>query len=151
MRKIVACCSLAGLMACSNAPPPAAAPNETRAGMASQNDLVTSIEVEVGADTVRFVLHLTNSTAGPIRLEFPSAQRYDFVVRTPANAEVWRWSADQMFAQMISEESIPAGGSRQFMATWQPGSRTGAFVAEGRVTARNRAIEQRSAFEIQKR
>lgn len=119
--------------------------------MASQNDLVTSIEVEVGAGTVRFVLHLTNPTAQPIRLEFASSQRYDFEVQTPAGGEVWRWSADQMFGQMLSEESIAAGSSREFTVTWQPGNRTGAFVAVGRVTASNRKVEQRAAFEIQKR
>lgn len=150
MRKFVACCGLAGLLACNHAHS-GAVPDETRTDVASQNDLVTSIEVEVGAGTVRFVLHLTNSTNQPIRLEFPSSQRYDFVVRTPDGAEVWRWSADQMFAQMLSEESIPPGGSREFTAPWQPGTRAGAFVAVGRVTANNRKIEQQAVFEIQKR
>jgi len=147
MRKLVASCGLAALLACSNAPP-GGAPNEARTDVAAQNDLVTSLEVEVGAGTVRFVLHLTNTSAQPIRLEFPAAQRYDFAVQTPAGSDVWRWSADKMFAQMLGEETIPAGGSREFTATWQPGTHSGLFVAIGRVTASNRQIEQRASFEI---
>ena len=138
------------LLACSNAPP-GGAPNDSRTDVAPQNDLVTSLEVEVGADAVRFVLHVTNSTNRPIALEFPSAQRYDFVVQSPDGREVWRWSADQMFGQVVGSESLPAGGSRDFTVTWRPVTApSGAYTAIARVTASNRRIEQRAEFKITK-
>ena len=112
------------------------------------NDLTTSLEVEVVRDTVNFVLHLTNSGTQPLVLEFNSAQRYDFEVRTPAGAEVWRWSGDRMFGQVMGSETIPAGDSREFRDSWAAGGRKGAFVAVGRIVASNRPIEQRTNFEI---
>jgi hypothetical protein len=121
-----------------------------RADVTSQNDLVTSLEVDVSATNVRFVLHVTNPTNQPIRLEFPSSQRYDFTVQTPAGESVWSWSADQMFTQVTGEATIPPAGSQDYSASWHANGRTGVLHAIGRVTASNRRIEQRTTFEIRK-
>jgi hypothetical protein len=150
MVKGMLCCGLAALLACTNAPP-GEQPDETRTDVAPDNDLVTSLEIEVGARDVRFVLHVTNPSAQPVTLEFANAQRYDFVVQTAAGAEVWRWSADQMFAQMLGEETLAAGASRDYSETWRPGERSGAFVAIARLVATNHHAEQRATFEIPKR
>jgi hypothetical protein len=136
-------------MACSQSPP-AQTTGQMGTDGAALSDLITSLEVEVGANEVRFVLHVTNPTNQPIRLEFPSAQRYDFTVQTAAGESVWTWSADQMFAQVLGEATIPAGGSQDYTASWLPSGRTGVFQAIGRVTASNRKIEQRTTFEIRK-
>jgi len=114
----------------------------------AESDLGKSLEVEVRADSVRFVFHLTNSGTRPLVLEFNSSARYDFEVQTAAGAEVWRWSADQMFAQVLGSDTVAPGQSRRYSAVWLPGNRTGSYVAIGRVLARNQAIEQRSEFEI---
>lgn len=143
MRHWLAGSYLLWALACSTAPRPDAAQADTGAA-----DLTTSLEVETGRDTVNFVLHLTNSGTQPLVLEFNSTQRYDFEVRTPAGAEVWRWSSDRMFGQAMGSETIPAGDSREFRDSWAAGGRKGAFVAVGRVVARNRPIEQRTNFEI---
>lgn len=112
-------------------------------------DVVTSLEVDIGRDsTVGLVLHLTNSGTEPVVLEFNTAQRYDFEVRTAAGDLVWRWSDDQMFGQAIGADTLPAGASREYRERWVPGERRGSFVAIGRVVATNRAIEQRAQFEI---
>jgi hypothetical protein len=84
-------------------------------------------------------------------LEFTSAARYDFEVRTPTGAEVWRWVAGQMFAQVLGADTVAAGATRKYSAVWAPGYRAGPFVAIGRVLASNHAVEQRAEFEIQKR
>jgi hypothetical protein len=114
----------------------------------AETDLGKSLEVEVGADSVRFVFHLTNSGTQPLVLEFNSSARYDFEVRTPSGGEVWRWSADQMFAQVLGSDTLAPGQTRRYSAAWQPGNRMGSFVAVGRVLASNQALEQRSEFEI---
>lgn len=150
MAKGVACWVLAALLACSNAPP-GGQPDETRTDVAPQNDLVTSMEIEVGATAVRFVLHVTNPSPEPMTLEFASAQRYDFVVRSKGGAEVWRWSADQMFAQMLGEETLAPGTSRDYAADWQPAGQSGVFEAIARLTATNHRAEQHATFEIPKR
>lgn len=150
MAKGMVCWALAALLACSNAPP-GEQPEETRTDVASQNDLVTSLEIEVGAAAVRFVLHVTNPSTQPVTLEFGTAQRYDFVVQTSGGKEVWRWSADQMFAQMLGEETLEPGASRDYAESWQPGTNHGSFIAIARLTALHHHAEQRATFEIPER
>jgi hypothetical protein len=114
-------------------------------------DMNTSLSVDVGRDSVGFALHLTNSGTQPLLLEFNSMQRYDFQVQDASGTTVWTWSADKMFGQMMGSETIAAGESREYRASWAPGNRTGTFVAVGRVVAMNKPIEQRTQFEIRAR
>jgi hypothetical protein len=151
MRNWVMSGAILALIGCSTSTTPGGAPDETRTEMPAAADLSTSMEVEVADGTVRFVLHVTNSSAQPITLEFANAQRYDFEVEDASAGLLWRWSDGQMFAQMLGEEVIPAGSTRDYTASWQYGNRVGRFYAHGRVTASNRKIVQRTEFEIQKR
>lgn len=112
------------------------------------NDVGTSLEVDVGRDSVRLALHVTNSGTQPLVLEFTSAQRYDFQVQTPSGETLWTWSMDKMFAQMMGSETIGAGESREYRGSWVPGNQTGTFIAIGRVVAMDKPIEQRTQFEI---
>jgi hypothetical protein len=146
MRNFMVGCAVFFLAGCSNAPP-SKAPEETRTEMTNA-DMASSLEVKASTDSVRFVLHVTNTGTQPAALEFSSAARYDFEVRTAAGQKVWRWSDDQMFAQMVGSETIPAGATRDFSAKWLPGGQSGAFIAIGSVVATNRKIEQRANFEI---
>ncbi|MGQ0815284.1 MAG: BsuPI-related putative proteinase inhibitor [Gemmatimonadota bacterium] len=133
------------LLACSTAPQG----DETQANMAP-NQLVTSLEVEVARDSVRFILHLTNSGTQPEVLGFRSGQRYDFEVRTAAGEKIWRWSDDRAFTMAMGSETLAPGESRQYSESWTPGNRSGAFIAVGRVVAMGREIEQQARFEISK-
>jgi len=110
--------------------------------------LATTLEVEVAGDLVRLALHATNSTTEPIRLEFPSAQRYDFMIRTTAGEVVWSWSADKSFAQMLGAETVPPGGTLRYRAEWNSGGRKGSFEAVGWLTAFGKRLEQRTRFEL---
>jgi hypothetical protein len=148
MRKL----SLVGLvlaLGCTS-PPPANVPDETRSPV-TPNDLSTSLAVDVGRDSVGLALHLTNSGTQPLVLEFNSTQRYDFQVQNASGETVWTWSADKMFGQMMGTETIGAGESREYRASWEAGNQTGTFVAVGRVVATNKPIEQRTQFEIRAR
>jgi hypothetical protein len=148
MRKLSLGCLLWAL-ACSS-PPPANIPDETRAPV-TPNDLSTSLAVDLGRDSVGLALHLTNSGTQPLVLEFNSTQRYDFQVQKASGETVWTWSADKLFGQMMGTETIGAGESREYRASWEAGSQTGTFVAVGRVVATNQPIEQRTQFEIRAR
>lgn len=148
IRRWVVCWSVVTLLGCGGAQlgeAPEGAWTTVRA------DIVTSIEAEVRADSVHFALHVTNPGTQPVTLEFNTAARYDFEVRTPDGAEVWRWSADQMSAQVLGTEPIAPGETLRYRASWAPAGRSGSFVAIGRVLATNRQIEQRADFEIPKR
>jgi hypothetical protein len=127
--------------ACSSAPG-AAPPGD------AGSDLATSLSVEVGAEAVQLVLHVTNPTRSAVQLEFGTGQRYDFSVRTGGGEEVWRWGADRMFTQAAGTETLAAGGSLRYVAEWRPGPRRGTFQAVGRIVSTNRPLEERTSFEV---
>lgn len=115
-------------------------------GMAA---LVSSVGVEVVADTVRMVLHVTNPTNQPVRLEFSSAQRYDFAIRTADGTNVWTWSADKGFAAALGSETIAPGASLDYSEVWKAGNRKGSFVAVAQLTSTSHPIREQAAFSLQ--
>lgn len=78
------------------------------------------VSVRVAADKavyaqgepIQLTLAVVNHGAQPVVLRFPTAQRYDVVVRERQGRQVWRWSADQMFAQVLGEETLAAAGGQ---------------------------------------
>ncbi len=59
----------------------------------------------------RAILSVTNTGAQVAQLVFPTAQRYDFVLLDLRGNQLWRWSAGRVFAQVITTDSLAAGGS----------------------------------------
>jgi hypothetical protein len=129
-------------------PEPAPDPGALAGSGGVEAGLISSFEAQVAADSVRFTLHVTNATAEPIELEFPSAQRFDFEVLAEDGTEVWRWSAEQMFAQMLGTEQIGAGEIVDYEAVWDASGRRGAYTAVGRLTSSDKPLELRTRFEI---
>lgn len=138
---------LAALL-CAGACAGAGEQSEPGMSQTADQDLAASMEVKVSSSSVRFILHVTNSGDAPIDIVFPTSQRYDFVVRTPAGDEVWRWSDGMSFLQALSNESLPAGESWEMEAVWDPGDRAGEFVATGELTGRDLDLLQRTTFEL---
>jgi hypothetical protein len=140
---------LAAVLGCgtsTSADAPSAEP--TPGSGAAVGKLVSSVEVEVGANTVRMVLHVTNPTNQPVMLEFSSAQKYDFAVLGTDGREIWRWSGDKGFAAALTSHSVPAGGSVEFTETWQPGTRKGTFTALAELTSTNHRLQERTEFTL---
>jgi intracellular proteinase inhibitor BsuPI len=54
---------------------------------------------------------ISNSSEEPLRLEFPSAQKYDFAVRDESGAEVYRWSKGREFDPKPTKVPIQKGGA----------------------------------------
>src|SRR5262245_35003407 len=131
-------------VSCSAPPPDASRAEATD----TSESLPISVTAEVGGDSVRFVLLVTNPTNRPIQLEFGSAQRYDFEVRDAAGTEVWRWSSDQMFAQAVGEERLAPGASLKYQAVWYPAQARARFSVVGRLTTVPTSREQRTDFEV---
>lgn len=116
---------------------------------ALEQGLVHSLNVHVEPEAVRFTLQLTNASGSAAVVTFPTAQRYDFVVETPAGAEVWRWSADRVFAQVVESDTLAAGATELYEAAWAVvGRRPGRYMAVGRVTSSSTPVELRTEFEI---
>ena len=139
---------LLAALGCSSNQQPEAAPADTNAGGAVSARLASSVEVDVSANTVRLVLHVTNPTNQPVTLEFSSAQKYDFAVVGTDGQEVWRWSRDMGFAAALTSQTIPAGGSVEFNESWAAGSRKGTYTAIAELTSTNHRMQERTEFTL---
>lgn len=122
--------------------------SEAGGSVPGSQDLVSSMEVKVSPSSVRFILHVTNNGDEPLELTFTSSQRYDFIVESRAGEEVWRWSDDMAFLQALSQDTLPPGDSWDMDAVWDPGDRTGEYVATGVLTAREHEMRQSAAFRL---
>jgi|AntRauTorcE11898_2_1112593.scaffolds.fasta_scaffold03729_2 hypothetical protein len=94
-------------------------------------------------DSLAFELRVENHTDEAVELSFSDAQRLRVSV-FPATGEdgadpVWRSDADQMFAQVLGTETVPAGGSLTFQAAWKA-PESGEYLAVGEVTCQNREL-----------
>jgi Intracellular proteinase inhibitor len=63
-------------------------------------------------ESLDLTLEVVNHSRRMVTLGFRTAQRYDFVIQNAQGQEVWRWSAEQMFAQMVGLETISADGGK---------------------------------------
>src|SRR2546430_15810537 len=84
---------------------------------------------------VRLRLEVFNDAAEPVRLHFKSSQQYDFHVLWEDQL-LWRWSADRMFAQMLTEETLAPGQRRDYEATWDGRLVDGVVAKPGEYNAR---------------
>ena len=100
----------------------AAAPSP---GNALQENPGDSLKVEVDltergyalVEPVVMTLKVTNIKEEDLTLTFPTAQRYDFVVKKGKQI-VWVWSEGRMFAQAIGRETLKAGETFSYEITW---------------------------------
>src|SRR5437867_13073084 len=68
--------------------------------------LSTDKAVYRSGEPIALTLSVSNHTGAELRLAFPSTQRFDFAIRDAAANQIWRWSADQLFGQMLGAETI---------------------------------------------
>jgi hypothetical protein len=87
---------------------PAPAPNDLPADEGLRLMLsLGQLDAAPGA-SVRVRIVLTNQLPEPRILDFPSAQRFDLRLLDESGAEVFLWSAGQMFAQFLGTETLAA-------------------------------------------
>jgi hypothetical protein len=78
---------------------------------------------------------LTNNTDQDITLTFTSGQRMDLTL-SDDSGEVYRWSGDMFFTQIIEEVLLPAGGTFPYVLTAEPiDIPPGSYTAAAWVTA----------------
>ena len=68
--------------------------------------LTTDKDRYAPGDTIAAELVVSNRSGRAVTLHFMSGQRYDFSIEDAKKKVVWRWSADQMFTQMLGEETL---------------------------------------------
>lgn len=91
---------------------------------------ITNNSFEQG-QPIEMTVRLTNCADDAIAKTFPSAQRYDFVAKTEAGDELWRWSHGMAFAQTKGEETMEPGEQVTFTETWDQTDNDGNQVPAG--------------------
>ena len=93
-------------------------------------------------EPLELIIGLMNRTSRPLTLRFGTAQRYDFLVRDRRGQQVWRWSTERSFAQVLGEETVAPGGELVYSVTVHQQFPAGRYTvtgiipaAEGRVSA----------------
>lgn len=100
--------------------------------------LTTDKPVYAPGEPIRIVFEVANHTAAPVTLDFASAQRFDLAIADESGAEVWRWSAGRMFAQMLGQEVLgPETGRLSYEATFAGALGPGRYRIEARLTDRS--------------
>jgi hypothetical protein len=94
--------------------------------------LTASKAVYAEGEPVELTLQVVNRGPRPVTLQFRDSQRYDFLIRNTQGQEVWRWSADQMFAQVLGQETLsPDGGNLTYRVVARATLRRGSYTVMG--------------------
>jgi hypothetical protein len=87
-------------------------------------------------EPIKMRLEVVNTAGRAITLTFPSAQRYDFIVKK-GKQTIWQWSEGRMFAQVLGRYDLGPGDTISYEYKWdqtagdgtKPG--LGAYTFEG--------------------
>jgi hypothetical protein len=101
-------------------------------------------------EPIAMTLTVSNRAAPEIRLEFSSAQRFDFAIRDAKKNQIWRWSEGQMFGQMLGAEAIgPARPQIIYRAQFTGALPPGIYRLEGILVATDRPLSATLVIQVQ--
>ena len=104
------------------------------------NQLPATLSATVNGD-VTLTFTVKNPSADPVKVVFPSSQRYDFTaIDSTTGKGVWSWAANRDFLQAVGEETVPGGGSLTFVEKWTPPKR-GLYLVHARLTSTSHRSE----------
>lgn len=112
--------------------------------------LETDIDAAVSDQAVTFRLTVTNTGSSDAELSFRSGQRVEVAVwpaDDDADDPVWRASEGQMFTQMLSSDTVPAGERRTYETTWSDAV-PGDYRADGEIVARDEDLTAETTFSV---
>jgi hypothetical protein len=80
------------------------------------------------------LLTITVAAGEPITLYYRTTQRYEIVITDQADEEVWRWSKDKSFGQVLEEVTLEENETLVFSETWDQRDNDGQPVPPGNYT-----------------
>ena len=102
------------------------------------NGLVAQLVLDGGrtefrqGEPIATTLFVINCGDEPVRRAYPDSQRYDFSVTNEQGQEVWRWSHDLFFLQVIGEKILQPDEVVTYLEVWDQTSNDGEPVPLGR-------------------
>ena len=82
----------------------------------------------------RLLLTITVAASEPITLYYRTTQRYDIVISDAEGKEMWRWSRDKAFGEVLEQVSLQASETRSFDESWDQRDNDGQPVPTGNYT-----------------
>lgn len=109
------------------------------AGAEGKSFLQSGIIIKINTDKksynqgekVNITLIITNQGAKPVFFDFLSSKKYDFWVVDENNREIWRWSRDKFFLQVLTNMKLGAGKSHIFNEAWEQKNNKGNQLKPG--------------------
>jgi hypothetical protein len=147
--RALAVCTVLAVAACGPGTRPGPDEAREREVAMAGSPLAAALTVRVGESAVTLTLHVTNAGRETVVLEFPTAQRGEFVVLTQEGEELWRWSEERFFAQVVGEERLEPGETWQEQVEWAARPGPGEYVAVARLTGGGAEVEERTSFVIE--
>jgi len=115
---------------------------------ASDAKLTSKLDVQVEPKGLQFAFSVTNSSKKRVELQFPSGQKYEFVVVDSIGREVWRWTRGRMFTQAMRNELLDGGETLSIKERWENIAKAGHYTAIATLNSSNYPLEQRTDFVI---
>ncbi|MBA3853722.1 MAG: hypothetical protein C0503_04850 [Gemmatimonas sp.] len=108
--------------------------------------LAPALEIDVN-NGVHFSFDVVNASTRKLEVLFNDGRTHDIIVLDSLGREVWRWSDDRMFTQVVQSKVLRASDTLSFAESWtdpQPGN----YVAVATLPSRNYPVEHRVAFVV---
>jgi hypothetical protein len=111
------------------------------------NELPATLSATVNGD-VTLTFTVKNPSSEPVKVVYPSGQKYDFVViDSTTGKSAWSWSASRTFIQAVNDEAVPAGGSLTFVEKWTP-PKKGLYLAHAVLTSTSHRAQAYASFAV---
>ena len=117
-------------------------------------NLMPPVTPDRAVPVMRARMTIRNTTNFPLRLNFPSGQRFDLVIRDSSGQDIYRWSATRLFTQETGTLEL-SPGEKTFSAEIPLGQQAGrplpqgGYVAEAWLTTADPSAYRASvSFEI---
>jgi len=118
-------------MGCVDSTQPGSTPPVT---MPWRDSLSATLTATTGTD-VTFTFTVKNTKPDSVAtVRFNDAQQFDIRVWDANDSLVWRWGADQAFAQTVTTRTLAPGESATYVAHWSP-SKAGSYHAMAYLTS----------------
>ena len=125
----------------------AAAPADAKA-VEGHPKIKSFLDVEHRKGSVRFALHVVNTGAKNIEIDFPNGQNYDFVVIDSTGRQVWEWAHQHIFTQNTQIKYVGGGDELEVAESWKHPPAPGKYIAIATLTSTNVPVTERVAFTV---
>ncbi len=95
-------------------------------------DLMPPLPPIIPGPLVRAQIRLVNESPEELRLDFPTSQRFDFLLEDERGAVVFQWSDGKVFLPVLGREIVRAGTSLIYEVTFSLPDSTRGILPAGR-------------------